>query len=285
MENNKMLKTNIQTDFLVQHNISTNFVMRDFHFHDVFEIYCTLSNGVRYFVKDRIFNLGKGDIIIFNNMDLHKSLVSLDVEYERYIVLFRPEYIQDMSTAHTNLLEYFLNRSPDFPYVLHLNELQLKSFLLLLDKAQCYCDSPVYGVEIYKRIILVEILLFVNQLYREADPLPNPSYDGEYKRIRPIILYIHNNISSDLSLDSLVEKFFISKHHMGYLFKKTTGFSINEYIINCRIIKAKELLKNGLSVTEVGEKVGFFNLSHFIRTFKAYTGKSPKKYVLSQREL
>ena len=281
MKNDMLLKENIETVFTVQHNISTHWTMHDYHFHDVFEIYLTLTDGVRYFVNDRAFNLQKGNVLVFNNMDLHKTLVSADRTYERCIVLFKPEYIQDLSTVHTDLLECFLNRGADFPYVLQLDESQLETLMHLLKKAQDHCDNPGYGSEIYKKIILCEILLFINKLYRNAAPLPKPLHDGEYERIRPIIRYIYGNIAGNLSLGSLAERFFISKHHMGYLFKKATGFTVNEYIINCRIIKARELLKNNLPVSVVGELAGFNNLSHFIRTFKAHTGKSPKQYAIS----
>jgi YesN/AraC family two-component response regulator len=66
---------------------------------------------------------------------------------------------------------------------------------------------------------------------------------------------------------------------LGHIFKKATGFSVNEYIINCRIIKARELLKENLPVSKTGEMVGYCNVSHFIRTFSKLTGLSPKQYA------
>ncbi len=276
-------KENIATDFSVTHTISSNSTMRNYHFHDVFEIYCTLSEGVKYFVMDHVFNLSKGDILVFNHMDIHKSLSPSTSTYERYVALFSPEYIQDLSTTKTDLLDCFLNRGPYFSYVLHLEDAQLEQLLSLLKKGEYYCHNPVYGADIYKKLILGEILLFINQLYSTANTSNSITDKGEYKKIKPITEYIHKNISGDLSLDTLSARFFISKHHMGFLFKKAIGFSVNEYIVNYRINKARELLKKNLPVSEVGELVGFRNLSHFIRTFKSYTGKSPKQYAIQQR--
>jgi len=118
-----------------------------------------------------------------------------------------------------------------------------------------------------------------NSYYRNSDLGKTEKADRDYKRIKPVIQYIHGNLESNLSLDELAGIFYLSKYHLGYLFKKATGFTINEYIISRRISKARELLKNNLPVSQVCEMVGFRNLSHFIRTFKKMVGMSPKKYA------
>jgi YesN/AraC family two-component response regulator len=50
-------------------------------------------------------------------------------------------------------------------------------------------------------------------------------------------------LNQPLSLNSLSEHLYISKYYLSVLFKKATGFSINEYIIAKRIARARELLK------------------------------------------
>lgn len=278
MANNPLLKDNITDEFSVSFNQSRAWEMRDFHFHDVFEIYLAMTEGVRYFVNDRAFTLQKGDLLVFNNMDLHKTMVGKDVLYERYIVLFNPDYIRDLSTPDTDLLECFLNRGPGFVHVIHLSEQQAEALLKLCEKAAYYLSNPVYGSEIYKKLVLAELLLLVNSFYRSAEMPYIASNENEYKRIRPVIQYIHGNLGENLSLDHLAGKFYLSKYHLSSIFKKATGFSINEYIIQYRINRARELLRKGMSVSRAGESVGYNNLSHFIRTFKKLTGKSPKQY-------
>ncbi|MCA5962728.1 helix-turn-helix transcriptional regulator [Blautia sp. RD014234] len=55
-----------------------------------------------------------------------------------------------------------------------------------------------------------------------------------------------------------------------------TGTSPNQYLIRCRIIKAKELLLQGFSVESVCMMTGYNSLPHFSRSFKSQTGISPK---------
>ena len=69
-----------------------------------------------------------------------------------------------------------------------------------------------------------------------------------------------------------------------HIFKEGTGFSLMDYVINCRILKARSLLRNGMRVQEVGENVGFRNNEHFIRTFKKLTGTPPKRYAMMYKD-
>jgi len=92
--------------------------------------------------------------------------------------------------------------------------------------------------------------------------------------------FIQLHLAENLSLDRLSEEFYLNKYHLGQLFKRATGFTINEYVIHRRILRARELLKRKLPVQQVGEAVGFRNNSHFIRTFKKLLGVPPKQYQL-----
>ena len=54
-----------------QHSISQGYDMRAMHIHDSYEIYMALSEGVRFFVNDRVYALNRGDVMLFTNTDLH----------------------------------------------------------------------------------------------------------------------------------------------------------------------------------------------------------------------
>ena len=83
-----------------------------------------------------------------------------------------------------------------------------------------------------------------------------------------------------MTTQSIADAFYMSKYHLCHIFKEGTGFSLMDYVINCRILKARSLLRNGMRVQEVGENVGFRNNEHFIRTFKKLTGTPPKRYAM-----
>ena len=98
-------------------------------------------------------------------------------------------------------------------------------------------------------------------------------------RVSPILDYIRENLTSPLTLDQIAGEFYISKHYLCRIFKAATGFSVMEYIIYSRILKARQLLQEGVSVQQAGELSGFSDNSHFIRTFGHLTGTSPGRYA------
>ena len=61
----------------------------------------------------------------------------------------------------------------------------------------------------------------------------------------PILDYIRDNLAEPLTLDQIAGRFFISKHYLCRIFKSATGFSVMEYIIYSRILRARQLLQEG----------------------------------------
>lgn len=278
---NPVFKEDIKNDYRISHSITDKWVMTSSHFHDVYEIYLAISN-TKYLVNDNIYYLKKGDLLVLNSRDLHRSIPQNPKCYERYVITFKPEYIRDMNTSDTNLLDCFENRNPDCPCV-HLNTKQFDRFTDLVEKGMKIFDSSIYGKELYVKMNLVEILLAVNAFFDENKDMLNHTYNSEsYERIRPVVQYIHENLGSGLSLSGIASTFYISQYHLNTLFRKETGFTVKDYIIRNRILKSRELLKKGLPVCQVCEKVGYGSVCNYIRMFKKLTGTTPGKYSRSQ---
>lgn len=98
-------------------------------------------------------------------------------------------------------------------------------------------------------------------------------------KITTIINYILNNISTDLSNQTLAKHFGYNKHYLGRIFKQATSQSIQEYILNTRMVLARDfILKNRNSpYTEIAHSVGYNEYSTFSRVYKQYWGFSPGK--------
>ena len=110
-------------------------------------------------------------------------------------------------------------------------------------------------------------------------PGNNKKYREHRAEIEKVISYIHVNYSRKISLDELTRIAYLSKFYFLRVFKSHTGVGPYEYLLNYRINKAKESLKNtGLSVREISEAVGFENCSNFIREFKKIVGRTPLNY-------
>jgi AraC-like DNA-binding protein len=80
-------------------------------------------------------------------------------------------------------------------------------------------------------------------------------------------------------MEALIRELAIGYSKFRKLFKRSTGKSPNQYHINLRLDKAKELLSTtNLNVTEVAYQLGFDSVFYFSRLFKKKNGVSPKSF-------
>jgi AraC family transcriptional regulator len=89
------------------------------------------------------------------------------------------------------------------------------------------------------------------------------------------------NYTRDLRLEELARIAGISRFHFAREFKRVTGTSPHQYLINLRIQRAKALLtESKMPLVEVGLRSGFSHQSHFTRLFRRFTGATPQSYRL-----
>lgn len=93
--------------------------------------------------------------------------------------------------------------------------------------------------------------------------------------------YVETNLATRLTTDVLCKKLLVSRTKLHQISVESYGMSIARYILFKRIEKAKELLKQNLSVTKVSEKTGFSDFNYFGKVFKKEVGMSPTAYKKS----
>jgi AraC-like DNA-binding protein len=94
-----------------------------------------------------------------------------------------------------------------------------------------------------------------------------------------VILYLHNNYAAKITIEQLTNHFHINRTTLTKNFNEATGMTIITYLNTLRIRVACILLRDTLlPISEIIEQVGFTENSHFIRTFKKYTGTTPTEY-------
>ncbi len=99
---------------------------------------------------------------------------------------------------------------------------------------------------------------------------------SKYK-LRQLIDYIDNHIADNLSLAELASVVGISQYYFSRLFKQSMGLTPHQYIIQCRVERAKQLLRRGdKSIADIAHAVGFSDQSHLTYHFKRLLGVTPK---------
>jgi AraC-like DNA-binding protein len=118
-------------------------------------------------------------------------------------------------------------------------------------------------------------------LQREAVPLGKVQLD-DLKAIYAIKLRLHSSLGEAPPIAALATEANMSEPKLRKLFRQTFGKSVFDYYQTLRMQEAARLLKEQhLTVSEVGYRVGFTNLSHFSRVFERHLGLKPKKYSVA----
>ena len=95
--------------------------------------------------------------------------------------------------------------------------------------------------------------------------------------VKYLVDFVDENCANQITLDEASKKLGYDKFYLSHLFKKIMGIPLHQYIIQIRIKKAKEQGKNN-ELPEIALQNGFYDESHFIKSFKKYEGITPKKY-------
>ena len=111
----------------------------------------------------------------------------------------------------------------------------------------------------------------------------NPSYS---KVIQSTCDYIENHLGENLSAEALAKRVGYSAYYLSRVFKKETGFTIDEYTRYVRIERAKSMLCSSTdSIQEIAEALGFGGRNYFTVTFKKVTGIPPATYRKNHQRL
>nr|WP_309294998.1 MULTISPECIES: AraC family transcriptional regulator [Nostocaceae] len=98
-------------------------------------------------------------------------------------------------------------------------------------------------------------------------------------KLRQAISYIHENLDQDLTLVDISTAVGMSMYYFSRQFKQSTGFAPHQYVMNCRIERAKKLLgSTNKTIEQICTQVGFQSQSHFTNVFRKLMGITPRVY-------
>lgn len=109
----------------------------------------------------------------------------------------------------------------------------------------------------------------------------------QYKEINPVILnriclakkYIDDNINKNLHMNDVLKIACMSKSGFCKSFKVAFGTTFKDYFLKCKMERARQMLQQGLTVTEVSSSLDYADSAYFARIFKKVEGMSPSAYL------
>lgn len=240
------------------------------HMHNYYEFLYFKSGDASYLVEDSIYPVENGDIFITRPGEFHAPVFHSDKSYERDFMQLSKDFIKEFPELFTKLD----SRLPG-----HNNRIPAKiakryGLYEYFDNIKSHIVMPVPESKAMIKSYFIQFLVKLNNI----DPKALQEAPEVKNQIDDIIDFLTNNISSDITLDFLSEKFFINKYYMCHSFKEKTGLTIKEFMNTRKITKAKHLLYDGADIMSICFECGFNDYSTFYKTFKKLTGKSPRAF-------
>lgn len=244
----------------------------DYHYHEFCKILLLVSGQGSYFVDGRRYLLNPGDIVLIGSRSVHKPELSEKEVYERIIIYVKPEYLQNMSTESSDLLSLFSGGSG---HVLRLKEQRRRAVFSLAEKLRKDLGSEAFGRDVLSQADLLQLLVELGRSMTDSTAsLPHPGMP-ENRRVQEIMEYLDRNLTEEIDIDHLAERFYISKFYMMRLFQKETGMTVYAYLTQKRLMRARELMNGGVRAMEACYACGFHSYSSFTRAYGKYFGTTP----------
>lgn len=246
-----------------------------FHYHDFDKIIIFIKGNVTYLVEGKSYPLKPYDIVFVNHNEIHKPDIDTSVPYERIIVYISPNFIHAYQTNAFDLTYCLKKAKKEQSSVLRIHALH-KSILLRTarDLEHSFSDTA-YANELYRQVLFIEFMIHLNRAAKEND-LDYMETAACNQKIVDVIRYINENLSADLSIEHLASASYISRYHLMRMFKAETGYTIGNYITYKRLAYAKELMTQGIPLTQVCFDCGFKDYSTFSRAYKKFFQTCPR---------
>ncbi|MDF5722910.1 MAG: AraC family transcriptional regulator [Rhizonema sp. PD37] len=147
--------------------------------------------------------------------------------------------------------------------------------MLLLDELRSGGVMGQLYVESLTQVLVIHLLRHYSTF---TQVITSENRTLTYTQLQQAIDYIHTHLDQDLSLVQIAEVINISPTYFASLFKRATGNSPHQYVIQQRVERAKMLLsKTDLTISDIALQVGFSSQSHLTQQFKRFTGMTPKQ--------
>ena len=248
------------------------------HHHDFFEIYFFVSGNVSYNIESHSYRLSPGDILLISPHELHQPIFSPEKQnYERYVLWINAGFFQQFRTAGADVTRCFDIRNPEHTNMVRPDGVTRELMTYLVQQLLREQDSEEFAADMCCLSLLAQLLILVNRMALRAGQAPE-NRENTDSTVYRILTYINEHYNDDLNLDFLANKFFISKYHLSREFGRVVGTSVHRYILQKRLIMARQMMAAGRPTSEVYQHCGFGDYSNFYRAFKKEYQMSPREY-------
>lgn len=240
-----------------------------YHYHDFHKIIVFISGKVTYHIEGKAYHLKPRDILLVSQGAIHKPEIDPSVPYERYIFWIR----DDLSCQELNTC---FQKANDRSFNLVRADSALQERLKdLLPEIEQTLQNKHFGDTVLRNALFTQFMIYINRIFLRTSSSPDKKTYSSDTQVEQLLKYINRNLSENLSIDQLANRFFFSKYHMMRKFKNETGYTIHNYITSKRLLMARALISQGMPVMKAAQASGFHDYTTFVRAYKKQFGKAP----------
>ena len=163
-------------------------------------------------------------------------------------------------------------------YIRHTCTTLLKMLLSVLP-AQSYETLQNIAKDVYRFRHFSDIVKMIESYLSQVIDSFQQEQNASSYAIYQVEQYIHTHYKEDLSLNVLADLVYLNPNYLSNMFAQVTGCTLNKYIKQFRMEKAKELLLNtNMKVTDISQAVGYPNTSYFCKSFQKLYGTTPERF-------
>lgn len=251
------------------------------HWHEELEAFvveqglaCICINGGKYLIK-------QGEGFFINSGILHSVCQEGTSPCCLHSIVFHPRFVGGSldSILWQKYLEPLLSNSflPFVPF--STTQKWERDTLKAINNAWKLCAFEEDGFELKTREQLSKIILLLFQHHRASEKSPSKKALREEERIKAMLQYIQDHYSEEISLAQIADSANIGESECLRCFRNLLGLSPIQYVKQIRIQKATELLLlTNWTITDIGQKCGFLEMSYFAKTFRELKGCTPSAF-------
>lgn len=276
---------------LIRCFLHKNYAM-NLHSHDFYEINLVVKGKGVHYTDNSLKETAVGDVIIVPPGSFHGyyNLDGLDVYHLLIHKNFFNKYYSDLNMLSAFKLLFnadykIRNKNVNIPYF-HLDENcyeDCKRIFVQLDETdtRTFTNPDEYLPAMHLMSYTTTIMLIVKlcEAYKQqffASPVKERSTSD--MNIFSVVEYIHLHYAEKITLEDLCKAAFMSKTALSEKFNRFMGQSPLGYVNYYRILVAKKmLLETDKPIAEIAVDTGFFDTSHFSKTYSKYENVSPVK--------
>lgn len=243
----------------------------DSHTHDFHKLIICLSGNVTYIIEGKTYKLSPWDILLVPRNKIHHSKTDSLVAYERIVIFIDDDFLKN--ACKDNILSSgYVYVEQNGKCLFHASAERRKEISRCFELIEKAAAEKEEDSEILSQSAFITLMIHINRLIK---------YEGGHEgsvddtRLDGIISYINENFTLPLTIDSIAQKFYISRSYLMQKFKSVTGGSIHSYITQKRLALALELLRDGMRASDAATSCGFSDYTVFYKSFKKTYSQSP----------